>query len=104
MTLSPDPKTTRTAAARPQARALEVSDLAKRYPTGVEALRAVSLGIDTGEFFGLPRPQRRRQVDADPLRNGSRPADRGRDQDLRPRRDHELRRGAARRRARTPGD
>src|SRR5919112_1737337 len=55
MTLSPDGKTAR-AAARPQARALEVTDLVKRYPTGVEALRGVSLEIGAGEFFGLLGP------------------------------------------------
>jgi ABC-2 type transport system ATP-binding protein len=36
--------------------ALEVSDLVKRYPTGVEALRGVTLGIADGEFFGLLGP------------------------------------------------
>jgi ABC-2 type transport system ATP-binding protein len=36
--------------------ALEISDLAKRYPTGVEALRSVSLEIADGEFFGLLGP------------------------------------------------
>ena len=36
--------------------ALEISDLVKRYPTGVEALRGVSLGIEEGEFFGLLGP------------------------------------------------
>ncbi len=37
-------------------RALEISDLVKRYPTGTEALRGVSLNIETGEFFGLLGP------------------------------------------------
>ncbi len=36
--------------------ALEISDLVKRYPTGVEALRSVSLEIQDGEFFGLLGP------------------------------------------------
>ncbi|MBA3839995.1 MAG: ATP-binding cassette domain-containing protein, partial [Thermoleophilaceae bacterium] len=36
--------------------ALEVTDLVKRYPTGTEALRGVSLEIETGEFFGLLGP------------------------------------------------
>lgn len=36
--------------------ALQISDLVKRYPTGVEALRAVSLEIEDGEFFGLLGP------------------------------------------------
>src|ERR671917_2742631 len=36
--------------------ALEVKDLAKRYPTGTEALRGVSLDIAEGEFFGLLGP------------------------------------------------
>jgi len=33
--------------------ALQIRDLVKRYPTGVEALRGVSLDIQRGEFFGL---------------------------------------------------
>jgi len=37
-------------------RALEIADLVKRYPTGTEALRGVSLDIETGEFFGLLGP------------------------------------------------
>ena len=36
--------------------ALEVADLFKRYPTGTEALRGVSLTIEQGEFFGLLGP------------------------------------------------
>jgi len=37
-------------------RALEITNLVKRYPTGTEALRQVSLDIETGEFFGLLGP------------------------------------------------
>jgi ABC-2 type transport system ATP-binding protein len=36
--------------------ALEISDLDKRYPTGTEALRGVSLNIEEGAFFGLLGP------------------------------------------------
>ena len=36
--------------------ALEVRDLIKRYPTGVEALKGVSLEMRAGEFFGLLGP------------------------------------------------
>jgi ABC-2 type transport system ATP-binding protein len=36
--------------------ALSIDDLVKRYPTGVEALRGVSLEIESGEFFGLLGP------------------------------------------------
>ncbi len=36
--------------------ALNVSELVKRYPTGTEALRGVSLDIRAGEFFGLLGP------------------------------------------------
>lgn len=36
--------------------ALEVTDLVKRYPTGVEALKSVSLAIPEGSFFGLLGP------------------------------------------------
>jgi ABC-2 type transport system ATP-binding protein len=37
-------------------KALEIGDLVKRYPTGTEALRGVSLEIESGEFFGLLGP------------------------------------------------
>ncbi|MGB2711761.1 MAG: ABC transporter ATP-binding protein [Conexibacter sp.] len=36
--------------------ALQIQDLVKRYPTGTEALRGVSLSIEEGEFFGLLGP------------------------------------------------
>ena len=36
--------------------ALEVTELTKRYPTGTEALKGVSLGIEAGDFFGLLGP------------------------------------------------
>jgi ABC-2 type transport system ATP-binding protein len=36
--------------------ALQITDLAKRYPTGTEALKGVSLQIEAGEFFGLLGP------------------------------------------------
>ncbi len=36
--------------------ALDIVDLVKRYPTGVEALHSVSLEIAPGEFFGLLGP------------------------------------------------
>jgi ABC-2 type transport system ATP-binding protein len=36
--------------------ALQIEDLVKRYPTGVEALRGVSLEIKQGELFGLLGP------------------------------------------------
>jgi ABC-2 type transport system ATP-binding protein len=36
--------------------ALEIADLVKRYPTGTEALKAVSLEVGVGEFFGLLGP------------------------------------------------
>jgi len=36
--------------------ALAIDELVKRYPTGVEALRGVSLDIQAGEFFGLLGP------------------------------------------------
>jgi ABC-2 type transport system ATP-binding protein len=37
-------------------KALHIVDLAKRYPTGVEALRGVSIDIEPGEFYGLLGP------------------------------------------------
>jgi len=37
-------------------KALHIENLEKRYPTGVEALRGVSLDIEEGEFFGLLGP------------------------------------------------
>jgi ABC-2 type transport system ATP-binding protein len=36
--------------------ALQIEGLVKRYPTGVEALRCVSLEIEPGDFFGLLGP------------------------------------------------
>src|ERR671916_3397868 len=36
--------------------ALAIANLVKRYPTGTEALRGVSLDIGAGEFFGLLGP------------------------------------------------
>jgi ABC-2 type transport system ATP-binding protein len=36
--------------------ALHITDLVKRYPTGTEALKGVSLDIPEGEFFGLLGP------------------------------------------------
>jgi ABC-2 type transport system ATP-binding protein len=36
--------------------ALQITDLVKRYPTGTEALKGVSLEIAAGEFFGLLGP------------------------------------------------
>ena len=40
----------------PDRPALEVTDLVKRYPTGTEALKEVSLTIEGGDFFGLLGP------------------------------------------------
>jgi len=36
--------------------ALRIADLKKKYPTGVEALKGVSLSIEEGEFFALLGP------------------------------------------------
>lgn len=36
--------------------ALRITDLEKRYPTGVEALKGVSIEIEEGEFYGLLGP------------------------------------------------
>jgi ABC-2 type transport system ATP-binding protein len=36
--------------------ALQITELVKRYPTGTEALKGVSLDIGAGEFFGLLGP------------------------------------------------
>jgi ABC-2 type transport system ATP-binding protein len=35
---------------------MHIEDLTKRYPTGVEALRDVSLEVEAGDFFGLLGP------------------------------------------------
>jgi ABC-2 type transport system ATP-binding protein len=40
----------------PATQALQITDLVKRYPTGTEALKGVSLEIAEGEFFGLLGP------------------------------------------------
>ncbi|OGI21407.1 MAG: ABC transporter [Candidatus Moranbacteria bacterium RIFCSPHIGHO2_01_FULL_55_24] len=36
--------------------ALEIKNLTKKYPTGVEALKGVSLSVSEGDFFGLLGP------------------------------------------------
>jgi len=41
---------------QPDAAALRIRDLVKRYPTGTEALRGVSLDVAAGELFGLLGP------------------------------------------------
>ncbi len=56
MQFDPDIAGTGCAPASPDAPALAVSDLVKRYPTGTEALKSVSLAIQPGEFFGLLGP------------------------------------------------
>ena len=56
-----------------------------------------------GRVLRAARPERRRQVDADPLHDRPGAADRRVDRGLRPRRDRPLRAGAARRRARAAG-
>ncbi|MGH2715497.1 MAG: ATP-binding cassette domain-containing protein, partial [Thermoleophilaceae bacterium] len=38
------------------ANALRITDLVKRYPTGTEALKGVSLENEAGEFSGLLGP------------------------------------------------
>jgi ABC-2 type transport system ATP-binding protein len=40
----------------PTTPALQITDLVKRYPTGTEALKGVSLDIGQGEFYGLLGP------------------------------------------------
>jgi ABC-2 type transport system ATP-binding protein len=40
----------------PRTVALDIKDLEKRYPTGVEALRGVSIAVEEGELFGLLGP------------------------------------------------
>ena len=37
-------------------KALHINGLEKRYPTGVEALKGVSIDIEPGEFYGLLGP------------------------------------------------
>src|SRR4051795_11153513 len=37
-------------------KALQITDLVKRYPTGTEALQGVSLDIEEGQFYGLLGP------------------------------------------------
>ncbi len=54
--LSRDPAPSATAPEPAGTLALDVDALTKRYPTGTEALRGVSLQIQDGEFFGLLGP------------------------------------------------
>ncbi|MGE4428970.1 MAG: ABC transporter ATP-binding protein [Solirubrobacteraceae bacterium] len=57
MVFSPEPTPEAApAAAPPDSPALQATDVTKRYPTGVEALRGVSLRIEAGGFLGLLGP------------------------------------------------
>lgn len=53
---APDRSTSAESAPAAPLPALRITDLVKRYPTGTEALRSVSLEIADGEFFGLLGP------------------------------------------------
>ena len=53
MRASPQPSS-QERPARPAA--LQIDELVKRYPTGTEALKGVSLTIEPGDFFGLLGP------------------------------------------------
>src|SRR3954470_309604 len=46
----------RSSASPADAEALNIRDLVKRYPTGTQALRGVSLDVHAGELFGLLGP------------------------------------------------
>ena len=83
--------------------ALAIADLEKRYPTGVEALRGVSLDIEPGEFFGLLGPNGAGKSTLIHCCTGLATPTAGLDPDLRPRRGQRLRGGAAGRRARAAG-
>ncbi len=75
------------------ANALHIEDLVKRYPTGVEALRGVSLEIEPGEFFGLLGPNGAGKSTLIHCTTGLAQPTSGHDPGLRPRRDRRLRRG-----------
>ena len=74
-----------------RAEALQITDLVKRYPTGTEALRGVSLDIEAGEFFGLLGPNGAGKSTLIHCTTGPRAADVGRDPRVRPRRHRPLR-------------
>ena len=67
--------------------ALEIVDLVKRYDTGTEALRGVSLEIEAGEFFGLLGPNGAGKSTLIHCATGLAQPTVGRDPHLRPRRD-----------------
>ena len=75
-------------------KALRITDLEKRYPNGVEALRGVSIDDRARRVLRAARAQRGGEVDADPLHDRAGAADRRLDRGLRPRRDRRLRAGA----------
>jgi ABC-2 type transport system ATP-binding protein len=56
MTSEPTPQDIPSPSSGSRPPALRVTDLVKRYPTGTEALRSVSLEIADGQFFGLLGP------------------------------------------------
>ena len=74
--------------------ALQIEDLVKRYPTGTEALRGVSLEIADGEFFGLLGPNGAGKSTLIHCTTGLAQPTVGLDPGLRPRRDRPLRAGA----------
>ena len=71
--------------------ALEIDDLVKRYPTGTEALRGVSLDIEEGEFFGLLGPNGAGKSTLIHCTTGLAQPTVGLDPRVRPRRDRPLR-------------
>ena len=77
------------------AHALQFDDLVKRYPTGTEALRGVSLDIEDGEFFGLLGPNGAGKSTLIHCATGLAQTTSGSIQRVRPRRHRPLRAGAA---------
>ena len=88
---------------RPAMQALEITDLVKRYPTGTEALKGVSLEIEQGEFFGLLGPNGAGKSTLIHCTTGLAQPTVGRDPRLRPRRRAPLRGRADGGRARAAG-
>ena len=83
--------------------ALQIEDLVKRYPTGTEALKGVSLSISPGQFFGLLGPNGAGKSTLIHCTTGLASADLRLDPRVRARRDRALRAGTPRGRARAPG-
>ena len=82
---------------------IDVRNLHKTYPGGVEAVRDISFSVRAGEVFGLLGPNGAGKSTTIGMLTTTRPADVGNGQPRRIRRGRRSARGAGRERGRVPG-